>query len=401
MKYVNRNVFFFLLVLIAGTIHSYQLIKAVDINVSDPDAASHFVSNDSKHYYAIARQFSSGDFSMKYITEKRAHRQPLYPAALAVPLRILGENLFFLALINIIVMNVFILSVYFSIRKLFNSNTAGFLTVLFVISNNFLFRNISTRLLTEPLFVLLSFSVCAALLFYIRKGDSIYLYGASLFAGLSYLSRPNGLFLMLSLSAALFCFEMYKIVKTKRYQSLPWQKISVKYAVFILVFAVTTIPSWMPRTLYHGNPIYHEYLPNYLWADSYKEAHVSGPPRYTIHDYLADHSPKDMVERLGYGFREVYIDTLDLDKKPVYRFVVIATLFLVFFLRKEPYIFLTLFMFIQLLPIVWTMLSNPTPRIPYASLLPFVTLYFAFFISVILEYGKRIFAKRVPRFAET
>ena len=71
-------------------------------NVSRPNTSDRLVSSDSVHYVDIARDFSSGDFSMKYVKE-RPHRQPLYPALLAIAMKLGNGNRFMLGAVNILV----------------------------------------------------------------------------------------------------------------------------------------------------------------------------------------------------------------------------------------------------------------------------------------------------------
>ena len=71
-------------------------------NVSHPNTSERLVSSDSVHYVDIARDLSSGDFSMKYVKE-RPHRQPLYPALLAIAMKLGNGNRFLLGAVNILV----------------------------------------------------------------------------------------------------------------------------------------------------------------------------------------------------------------------------------------------------------------------------------------------------------
>src|ERR1700738_3354195 len=70
-------------------------------NVNHPNTSERLVSSDSVHYLDIARDFCSGDFSMKYVKE-RPHRQPLYPALLAIVMKLGNGNRFMLGAVNIL-----------------------------------------------------------------------------------------------------------------------------------------------------------------------------------------------------------------------------------------------------------------------------------------------------------
>src|ERR1700736_4952937 len=92
-------------------LHLAICFLALAKNVSHPKTSHRLVSSDSVHYVDIAHDFSSGDFSMKYVKE-RPHRQPLYPALLAIAWKLGNGNRFMLGAVNILVTAVSILSVY-------------------------------------------------------------------------------------------------------------------------------------------------------------------------------------------------------------------------------------------------------------------------------------------------
>ena len=71
-------------------------------NVSHSNTSERLVSSDSVHYVEIARAFTQGDFSMQYVKE-RPHRQPLYPALLAIAMKLGDGNRFMLGAVNIVV----------------------------------------------------------------------------------------------------------------------------------------------------------------------------------------------------------------------------------------------------------------------------------------------------------
>jgi hypothetical protein len=91
---------FFIVVLLV--VHLAICFLMLAKNVSRPNTSDRLVSSDSVHYVDIARDFSSGDFSMKYVKE-RPHRQPLYPALLAIAMKLGNGNRFMLGAVNILV----------------------------------------------------------------------------------------------------------------------------------------------------------------------------------------------------------------------------------------------------------------------------------------------------------
>ena len=91
-------------------VHLVICLVVLAKNAQQPRTSDRLVSSDSVHYVDIARDFASGNFSMTYVKE-RPHRQPLYPALLAVAMKLGNGSRFYLGTVNIIVDSVAILSV--------------------------------------------------------------------------------------------------------------------------------------------------------------------------------------------------------------------------------------------------------------------------------------------------
>ena len=127
-------------------------------NVSHPNTSERLVSSDSVHYVDIARDLSSGDFSMQYV-KQRPHRQPLYPALLAIAMKLGNGNRFFLGAVNILVASLAILLIYVFSLELFKNRLAASVSALALAASPFIGRQITARLLTEPLHLLLT--ICA------------------------------------------------------------------------------------------------------------------------------------------------------------------------------------------------------------------------------------------------
>jgi hypothetical protein len=132
-----------------------------------------------------------------------------------------------------------------------------------------------------------------------------------------------------------------------------------------------------------------------MWVDTFEQGHVFGPPRYSLHDYVSTHTLQDVISRIGHGMSSVYLDSIVRSRWPLSALVVLGLVFGI--LSKKPqYVLLTLFMFIQLIPIVWTDLANPTQRIPWSILFPFAVIYFALFFSFSIDALKRAGARILP-----
>jgi len=172
-------------------------------NVSHPKTSERLVSSDSVHYVDIARDFCSGDFSMKYVKE-RPHRQPLYPALLAIAMKLGDGNRFMLGAVNILVTTASILLVYLFTLTLFKDRFAAAFSAVALAGNPFIDRQITARILTEPLHLLLTICAIFAFLSYIRRKERRWLFSGASFLGLDYLTRPNGLIMAVAAIGAAF-----------------------------------------------------------------------------------------------------------------------------------------------------------------------------------------------------
>src|ERR1700742_2498499 len=136
-------------------IHLTICFLVLEKNVSHPGTSERLVSSDSVHYVDIARDLASGDFSMQYV-KQRPHRQPLYPALLAIAMKLGNDNRFLLGMVNIVLEAMSILSVYLFGIALFQNRFAAAVSALALAANPFMDRTITARLLTEPLHLFLT-----------------------------------------------------------------------------------------------------------------------------------------------------------------------------------------------------------------------------------------------------
>ena len=144
-----------------------------------------------------------------------------------------------------------------------------------------------------------------------------------------------------------------------------------------------------------GNPIDHGYLSNYMYLDSYDEAHTGGAEQlYTWRDYAATHSKRDFFNRWAYGFRNVWF-AVPLKYSPLLHVLALAGICLALVKKNPAFCLLALFAFVQSLPLVWTYLSNQNPRIPYAALLPFEWIFSSL---ILLWISKRLLWQRLVKF---
>jgi hypothetical protein len=379
----------FPLVVRTGSIFASGLVGDLASQI-EASGAETVLAKDAAHYYQMAESFSHFDFSMTYILEQRAHRQPLYPLLLALPFRTFDGDVFPLTLVNVGLTIVFLIMAYFYVYKLLGSVLAGLAVILFTISDPFLPRYVTTQLLTEPLFLLLSFAATVQFLFYIQRKRNRHLYAAAALAGLTYLARANGLFIILTMTLVILGYEIWQAARQRSNGASPYKEMVRKYSVFAAIIILITLPSWLPRMVYTGNPFYHDYLPNFMWVDTYEEGHIQGPPRYSMQDYFAEHDLGDVIDRVEFGLEKVfYADTIIGYRWP-YSILIVAGLLIACLSLKTAYLLLTAFMFLQSLPIVWTYMANPTLRIPYVGLFPFAVIYLAVFVSAAIQILRRV-----------
>ena len=366
-------------------VHLLICLLVLAKNAGSQKTSDRLVSSDSVHYVDIARDFCSGDFSMAYVKE-RPHRQPLYPALLALAMKIGGGNRFFLGLVNILIDSASILLIYVFTLSLFQKRFVASIIALGLAANPFFDRQVTARLLTEPLHLLLTIAAIMAFLKYILGPERKWLFACAGLTGLDYLTRPNGLFMAATAIGTLGLSDLLSYASRTPRQSPVhvWLfKTAADYAAAIAVFLVFSAPSWVPRFIYFGNPFHHGYLENYMWVDIYREGHVGESyASFTWRDYFAHHRLHDVIWRTIHGLRNVYFRIpVMMERVPILFLLSVGGAFVAFRRASAEYRYLCLFLFLQLLPLVWTNLSNPTARVPYGSTLPFELFLAALFLA--------------------
>jgi 4-amino-4-deoxy-L-arabinose transferase-like glycosyltransferase len=354
-------------------------------NVSHSNTSERLVSSDSVHYVEIARAFTQGDFSMQYVKE-RPHRQPLYPALLAIAMKLGDGNRFMLGAVNIVIAAASILLIYIFTLELFKHRFAATFSAVALAANPFIDREITARLLTEPLHLLLT--ICAIFTFirYLQRRNGRWLFGCAGFLGLDYLTRPNGLIMAAAAIGTLALSDVLKFWQATKgrppFSGWLWKHLGI-YLVAVAIFLAVSTPSWVPRLIYFGSPFHHGYLENYMWVDTYKEGHVGESyATYTWRDYFANHHLRDVVSRLVHGFRNIYFRVpIMMERVPLLFLLSIGGVWIAFRTAAKEYRFLCLFLVLQMQPLVWTNLSNPTARVPYGSMLPFELFLAALFLA--------------------
>lgn len=374
---------------LAAILYVIVSVHAIDRNIRNPKGRADFVSGDSMHYIAIAGDFAKGNFSMDYV-QRRPHRQPLYPATLAPVIHFLGQNFFWMAVVSLVFSTAGFLLLYAAILHLQRSPVVAAIVGTLYLCDKFLFAEVTRHFLTEPLHILLMIGIIYTVLLWLRERKAWQLPAAATLIGLDYLVRPNGLFVALSLAAALGLREVLRALRTRDFRT-PLRQWPV-YAASVLLFALVTIPSWLPRLREYGSPFYHGYLSNYLWVDSYAEGHQGQRfAKYTWRDYTSTHTLGDAISRTAHGIGNVCF-TIPWNVNPkLHALFLLAVVGALLALARGPseYRWLLLFGAIQLLPLIWTNLSNPTMRVPYAATLPFELFFAALPVALIVSLARK------------
>jgi hypothetical protein len=373
-----------LLAVIYLTLNTVILLQTV----KNPDLAEKMQAKDSRQYLEIATQFASGDFSMSYVKEM-PHRQPLYPLCLAPVIRIWGPDLVKEGYVNVIVGLIGLFCIYYGILKLFDSAVLAIVISLAYTANAFMLDKTACRLMTEALHIVALIVLILLYLAYLKRGKTVYLGGAAAAAGMDYLARTNGLFVMAAMFFTVGIYDLWRLAKPRVEESAIWfsrlRTLVLKYVVALAVFAIVTTPSWVPRYVYYRSPFYHGYLSNFMWVDTYDQAHTGQiKSDFTWKDYAKSHDLGGFVQRWTHGFYHVYYDVPRHTEhvRYLYLFFLIGVV-TAFAKRRWDYGLLFFFLFVQELPVVWTIIANPGPRIPYGNLFPFELFFTALALATL------------------
>jgi hypothetical protein len=277
------------------------------------------------------------------------------------------------------------------------------LASLTFIGNPFMVDKISSRLMTEPLHALCLVVLILCFLAYVGTGRRRFFLGAAAAAGLDYLTRTNGLFVMAAMVVTFVGHDLWLLVrKMKTSDPGRWRWLGSRLLGYLaagIVFMIAAAPSWVPRYHYFGKPFFHGYLSNFLWADTYEQAHTGqAAVAYDWHDYAKGHDLHDFLTRLGKGLWRVYWEIPKTTERIriLYFLAVIGVIF-AFLRRRWEYVLLAAFLFIQLLPVVWTIVANSGPRVSYGTFFPFELFFAALALSYIEPLAGEAIARHLKK----
>jgi len=377
----------------------YYLDSAVEhlqSTVSHPEQVARFLYADSLHYLEMAEAFAEGHFNTKYVPV-RPHRQPLYPALLAIAvLAGGGRDLFLLGMVNVLIGLGTIWLIFLLVSRLCSSPMVGALIALVYSRNDFVFDYITDRIMTETLYTFCSFAALALALLFVERGRARCLYLASFAVGLAYLTRPNGFFLMAAIWGVLLSFEILALARGRGWRHLDLRGlrgIAVRFGLAGLIFVATTVPSWAPRLVYFRKPLYHGSSSNAMWLDSWEEVRATKNEQIEPSYYFATHGLSDVVDRFLYGFEAVYLKA-PWHYSPKIHLLAAAGLLAALWRRRRRDLALVAILVLTLLPITWTSLPMPYTRIAYGAQIPFVLLLSA----TLLESARDLMGAGLRRF---
>lgn len=169
----------------------------------------------------------------------------------------------------------------------------GAFAVLLLLMLNAKFRASAVFIDAETIFVPLFVLSWGASLLALQKqeGDGLkWAFGAGLFAGLAYLSKANGILLLLLFGGTLLLVVTWRIFLDKRL----WGFL----AGFVLMSAVLWWYNWAA----FGQPFFNVNTANYFWLDSWEEGFVvSEADLPDMAGYWHTHSLAEIGERLWNG----------------------------------------------------------------------------------------------------
>lgn len=348
------------------------------------------VSGDSEHYLAIADALREGDFRMTHVeptgAADRAHRQPGYPALLAAAQELGVQGAPSLALVNLAMLILSMWIALLGVRLATGSALAGLLSAAVIYDAPFLYEIATERLLTEPLYVAVAVGAVTSCLWYARRLNATALLAGAVLAGLAYLVRVNGLFLAATLAFVLVAADVQRALRSgSPTRDLPLHVPLEAWFAALALFVVVTVPSWLPRTIYAGNPVYHGYLSNYLWVDDYERAHTPGPPKYSLETYAAEHTATEAAKRMSWGMKRVFWET-PRDKFGIVTTILLAVAVVVLaVLGDRAGLAIAIAGMLQALPLAWTAVANPARRLPAAALLPFAAVVIGAAAAALLQ----------------
>jgi hypothetical protein len=219
------------------------------------------------------------------------NRHPLYPAILALFAQ--REWVFFTTakLLNLFIATLALLVVFWIVKRISSVHAALF--TVFLLSHTDYFLEGATKVIVEPLLVLLMFVTW----FLVWEGrGAVRWWGlAGVGAGLAYLAKGTG-----QIVPIVFILAAVLIYRTKVFRRRAvW--------VFLAGYVVLAAGLWLYNTLTYGNPFYNVNTSYRIWLSQWQEKYVADPSQLpTAATYLQTHSLTQIGQRLLTGLVAVW-----------------------------------------------------------------------------------------------
>lgn len=242
-------------------------------------------NTDQSAYLRLALRIRQG------IELTDGNRNPLYPAILALFAQ--REWSFFTTakLLNLSIATLTLLIV-FGIVKRISSVHAALLTV-FLLSHTDYFLESVTKVIVEPLLILIVFVTW--FLLWEGRGRVRWWGLAGVGAGLAYLAKGSGSILLIAFILAVALTYRTKVCR----QRAVW--------TFLGGYVALAAGLWFYNALTYGNPFYSVHTANRLWLDQWQDKYVTDSSQLpTAISYLQTHSLGQIVQRLLMGLVAVW-----------------------------------------------------------------------------------------------
>lgn len=363
-----------------------SMFTIISINIfsdelKNPEKQQNFISSDAKHYFYGAKEIISGDFAFNYI-KKYPHREILYPAVVSIPLYFFGKNIYALGSVNIFFFCFAACCLFLTIKKLYSDSVAALFAAALLLFNKFTFFCVTYQLMTEGLFITCIIAAVYFFISYLRTARHRDLICMAIICGIAQDTRPNGFFLFGSFMLIILLQLFFLKKNADNAEQRTPQGVVPAFFTSCLAFMLCSAPSWGPRVFFFGNPLYHGYLPNFLWADTYAQAHDSGQI-FTCYDYLRNHTFGDLPPRIFFGLKKSFFH-YPLDYMGVQLWLaMLAGILVAVWQKQKDVLLLAATLFLIMAPVVWTVVSNPTPRIGFAFTLPFSAFFGGYAVAVL------------------
>lgn len=218
-----------------------------------------------------------------------ATQHPLYLLALS-PFAETNIRFFVAAkLVSFAIGFVFIAVYFFAVRRLFGTAVAGGAGWLWVMSAGFV--TLVTTVACEGLLGVF----CIAFWWMLASGrdDRRRWVAAGLFAGLAFLSKSIGIFLLPVFAVSVLWWER---------RNLKGLLASRAFWGFWAAFTVTALPLFVRNVVVYGSPLYSD-SSGVLWIDRWSEFSYerAAEGRFTLANYLSTHSPAQMLQTFWEG----------------------------------------------------------------------------------------------------